>query len=228
MPDILIESITEGTRKSGKGEMLTGIHVVGTRLVDDYNPEEEPWDKFYYDFTDEPIMFDGFNPGDRVKIRNTKDGKFWKLAAVEMLKSGGGVKREARQPSPDTPQPDKQGPDTIVPSKSSPLRFDTPTITSSEVVDQNWDERMRFRSLETAVKFMGVLGDRYKKTSKLDFMELELMRLTDKFHTFITGAPDADPLESSPENLSGKTTEQEEPNLPSMPGDEEKDDQIPF
>ena len=226
MPDILIESITEGSRKSGKGEMLTGIHVVGTRLVDDYNPEEESWDKFYYDFTDEPIMFDGFNPGDRVKIRNTKDGKFWKLASVEMLKSGGGVKREARQPSPDTPQPTS----SPVPQHLRGDNKDAYMVmgTGGLPTDQNWDERMRFRALETAVKFMGVISGSYKKTAKLDFFESELARLTKAFHNYITQAPEDAPKESSPENLSGKTTKQEEPNLPGMPGDDTATDDIPF
>ena len=225
MPDVLIESIKEGSRKSGKGEMLTGIHVVGTRLVDDYNAEEEPWDKFYYDFTDEPMMFDGFNPGDAVKIRNTKDGKFWKLAGVELLKGGGGGStRQERHadPSPDTPQP------TPLVEGRTPVASDMVMGQAPLSTDQNWDERMRFRALETAVSFMGVIGDHYKKTSKLDFMESELMRLADKFNAFITAGPNPIAIESNPENLSGKTTEQEEPNLPSMPGDEEEDDQIPF
>ena len=225
MPDILIESITEGSRKSGKGEMLTGIHVVGTRLVDDYNPEEEPWDKFYYDFTDEPIMFDGFNPGDRVKIRNTKDGKFWKLAAVEMLKSGGGSSRAPRtnqDPSPDTPQP------TAPEMDAPPQPWRTLSAMGSAPANDNWDERMRFRALETAVKFMGVISGSYKKTAKLDFFESELARLTKAFHDYITQAPEDAPKESSPENLSGKTTKQEEPNLPGMPGDDTATDDIPF
>jgi len=225
MPDILIESITEGSRKSGKGEMLTGIHVVGTRLVDDYNPEEESWDKFYYDFTDEPLMFDGFNPGDRVKIRNTKDGKFWKLAGVELLKGGGGGStRQERHadPSPDTPQP------TPLVEGRTPVASDMVMGQAPLSTDQNWDERMRFRALETAVKFMGVISGSYKKTAKLDFFESELARLTKAFHNYITQAPEDAPKESSPENLSGKTTKQEEPNLPGMPGDDTATDDIPF
>ena len=219
MPNIIINSMTVGVKKSTKGEDLGGLLIKGTKLPDQHTQYEEDWEKFYYDFTGEPEFFSPFKEGDAISIRNKRDGKFWKVDTVLA------IAKPARGPN----SPPEREPTTGAVAVRQPTPV--PAVAAPKAA-RTGEQLIRVSCLEAVIKYMNILMPTYKKTTKQELYDSDVIRYASLFTKFISEGVLEDSIpESNANDLSGKATVDKEPALPPVGDDEVPppgEDDIPF